>query len=222
MPDEDDSKPIESALPKLIETKERWAEQGRGLTGRPARPAERLPPGQHLVKNWPVLDLGVQPRIETAKWRLRIDGLVENRVIWDWDAFMAQPQTEDVSDMHCVTTWSRYDNRWHGVRLSHALSLAGPKPEARFAVLHSYDGYTTNVPLSALLDDDVLLAHQWDGQPIPREHGGPVRMLIPKLYLWKSAKWLSRIELTHDDRPGFWEVRGYHDRGDPWLEERYS
>ena len=124
--------------------------------------------------------------------------------------------------MHCVTAWSRFGNRWQGVSVRHVLALAQPKPEARFVLLHSYDNYTTNVPLAALMDDDVLLAHRWEGEPISRQHGGPVRALIPKLYLWKSAKWLRRIELTRDNRPGFWEARGYHDFGDPWREQRYG
>ncbi|HLY56657.1 MAG TPA: sulfite oxidase-like oxidoreductase [Stellaceae bacterium] len=208
---------------KLVETKERWAAEGR-VPGRqrPGDAVARLPPGQHVVKDWPVLDLGILPEISTSTWHLAVDGEVENRLDWDWAALMAQPQVEDVSDMHCVTTWSRFDNRWQGVGVRHVLTLARPTPSARFAVLHSYDGYTTNVPLASLDDTDVLLAHHWNGEPIPREHGGPVRALIPKLYLWKSAKWLKRIELTRDNRPGFWEVRGYHDVGDPWTEQRYG
>jgi DMSO/TMAO reductase YedYZ molybdopterin-dependent catalytic subunit len=208
---------------KLVGTKERWARQGRALTGLPeTREAGRLPPGQHVVKNWPVLDLGVQPEIALERWRLRVFGAVESPVIWDWAGFLAQPQTREVSDIHCVTTWSRYDNRWQGVSARHLLATVRPKPEARFVVLHSYDGYTTNLPLACFADDDVLLAHSWDGAPIPREHGGPVRAVVPKLYFWKSAKWLRRVELVAEDRSGFWEERGYHDRGDPRAEERYS
>ncbi len=169
-----------------------------------------------------MLDLGSQPAVDPARWRLKVDGLVEMPLDWDWATFMAQPQVEDVSDMHCVTAWSRFDNRWRGVAMRHVLALARPLPAARFVLFHAHDGYTTNVPLAALLDDDVLLAHHWDGEPLTREHGGPVRALIPKLYLWKSAKWLARIELTARNRPGFWEARGYHDRGDPWTEERYG
>jgi DMSO/TMAO reductase YedYZ molybdopterin-dependent catalytic subunit len=207
---------------KLVEVKQRWAREGRSLTGRAARPAtDRLPPGQHVVKNWPVLDLGVQPDIALDRWRLRIYGAIENPVIWDWTTFLAQPQTGDVSDIHCVTTWSRYDNHWEGVSAKHVLAIVAPKPEARFVVFHSYDGYTTNLPLAYFDDDDVLLAHAWEGKPIAREHGGPARAIVPKLYFWKSAKWLRRIEFITEDRPGFWEERGYHDRGDPWIEERY-
>ena len=208
---------------KLVETKERWAAEGR-VPGRqqPGDATDRLPPGQHIVKDWPVLDLGIVPEIGTEVWHLTVDGEVEHRLDWDWATLMAQPQVEDVSDMHCVTTWSRFDTHWQGVGMRHVLALARPTPAARFAVLHSHDGYTTNVLLASLDDTDVLLAHRWNGEPIPREHGGPVRALIPKLYLWKSAKWLKRLELTRDNRPGFWEVRGYHDVGDPWTEQRYG
>lgn len=208
---------------KLIESKQRWAREGRLLTGRAARPAEqRLPPGQHKVENWPVLDLGIQPDVPAERWTLAIDGLVENAVTWDWTTFRAQPAFRDVSDIHCVTAWSRFDNAWEGASAKHLLSVVRPKPEARFVVFHSYDDYTTNLPLDDFNDDDVLLAHSWDGQPLTREHGGPVRAIVPKLYFWKSAKWIRRIEFVASDHPGFWEQRGYHDHGDPWTEERYG
>jgi DMSO/TMAO reductase YedYZ molybdopterin-dependent catalytic subunit len=208
---------------KLIESKERWAREGRLLTGRAARPeAERLPPGQHRVEGWPVLDLGIQPDIPAERWRLVIDGLVERPVDWDWAGFRAQPAFHDVSDIHCVTAWSRFDNAWEGVSARHILDIVRPRPEARFVVFHSHDDYTTNLPLAAFADEDVLLAHSWQGRPLPREHGGPVRAIVPKLYFWKSAKWIRRIELIAADRAGFWEERGYHDRGDPWKEERYG
>lgn len=207
---------------KLVESKEKWAKEGRLLTGASAPPEQRLPPGQRLVTNWPVLDLGVQPDIPTEKWHLRVDGLVENPVVWKWADFMAQPQFEDVSDIHCVTAWSRFDNHWQGVSARHILSVVKPKPEARHIVFHSFDGYTTNLPLAAFDDGDVLLAHSWEGKPIAREHGGPVRVIVPKLYFWKSAKWVNRMEFVAEDRPGFWEERGYHNEGDPWTEQRYS
>ncbi len=208
---------------KLIEKKQEWAKQGRLLTGRPGAPgAERLPPGQRETRDWPVLDLGLQPDIKPEQWRLKVDGLVENPLEWSFADFQAQPQFDDVSDMHCVTAWSRFDNLWQGVSAKHVIALVAPKPEARFVVFHSYDGYTTNVPRAVFEDDDVLLAHSWEGKPIPREHGGPVRIILPKLYLWKSAKWVKRIEYLSGDRPGFWEVRGYHNHGDPWTEERYG
>jgi DMSO/TMAO reductase YedYZ molybdopterin-dependent catalytic subunit len=208
---------------KLVESKERWAREGRLLTGRSARPAEeRLPPGQHRVKNWPVLDLGVQPDVTAEGWQLTIDGLVEMPVAWDWGAFRAQPTFRDVSDIHCVTAWSRFDNMWEGVSARHILATVRPRPEARFIVFHSYDDYTTNLPLTEFDAEDVLLAHSWEGRPLPREHGGPVRAVVPRLYFWKSAKWIRRIELVAADRSGFWETRGYHDHGDPWMKERYG
>ncbi|SFI81829.1 Oxidoreductase molybdopterin binding domain-containing protein [Bosea sp. OK403] len=208
---------------KLTRTKQAWARAGKFLTGRISRPdSERLPPGQHLVKDWPVLDLGLQPEISTENWTLDIDGAVENRLHWRWADFMMQEQANEVSDIHCVTTWSRYDNRWQGVATRSLLDLAQPKPEAGFVVLHSHDGYTTNLTLADFASEDALLAHSWEGKPLTREHGGPVRLVLPKLYFWKSAKWLKRIEFVDRNQPGFWEVRGYHDRGDPWLEQRYS
>ncbi len=208
---------------KLVESKQRWAREGRLLTGRQARPeAERLPPGQRRVDTWPVLDLGVQPDIAVERWRLAVDGLVENPADWDWAAFRAQPGFRDVSDIHCVTAWSRFDNAWDGVSARHVLEAVKPRPEARFVMFHGYDDYTTNLPLAAFADDDVLLAHSWQGRPLAREHGGPVRAIVPKLYFWKSAKWIRRIELIAADRPGFWEARGYHGHGDPWKEERYG
>jgi DMSO/TMAO reductase YedYZ molybdopterin-dependent catalytic subunit len=208
---------------KLVESKQRWAREGRLLTGEgDAAHIRRLPPGQREVKNWPVLDLGVQPAVTLADWRLTVDGLVGNPMTWTWDDFLAQPQIEHMSDIHCVTAWSRYDNRWSGVAAKHLLALVAPRPEARHVICHSHDGYTTNLRLAAFDDDDVLLAHRWEGKPIPVEHGGPVRVVVPKLYFWKSAKWIRRLEFSAEDRPGFWEVRGYHNEADPWQEERYS
>jgi DMSO/TMAO reductase YedYZ molybdopterin-dependent catalytic subunit len=208
---------------KLIEAKQGWARDGRLLTGTTADPArDRLPPGQQLVRDWPVLDLGVEPDVTPEKFKLDLDGLVENKLHLTLDDFLALPQTDSVSDMHCVTQWSRYDNRWQGVAARALLELARPKPEARHVVFHSHDGYTTNVRLDQFDQPDVFLVHLWEGKPITRQHGGPVRVLIPRLYLWKSAKWVRRIELTAQDRPGFWEVRGYHNNADPWQEERYG
>lgn len=207
---------------KLVDTKRKWSAEGRLLTGASADPATRLPPGQREVKNWPVLDLGIQPDVSAKTWRLDVGGLVENPISWNWAEFARQKQVDYVSDIHCVTAWSRFDNRWRGVSTRHLLDLVKPKPEAKFVVQHSYDGYTTNVPLAYFADDDVLLAHEWEGKPISREHGGPVRLVLPKLYFWKSAKWLTKLEFVAEDKAGFWEVRGYHMRGDPWTEERYG
>ncbi len=216
----DDDLPPDS---KLTRSKRRWAEDHKFLTGQATRPdTERLPPGQHLVRDWPVLDLGVQPDVPVARWTLDIGGAVARTLHWDWTAFQAQPQTTRVTDIHCVTTWSRYDNRWEGLSTRALLDLVLPHDEARFVVLHASDGYTTNVPLEDFAAPDALIAHSWEGQPLTREHGGPVRLIVPHLYLWKSAKWLKAITFKTADEPGFWEVRGYHDRGDPWVEQRYS
>lgn len=222
----EDSAPRDEELPadtKLTTTKQRWAREGRFLTGKAARPEEdRLPPGQHLVRDWPVLDLGIQPHIPTRVWKLDVFGLVENPVVLDWDAFMALPQTSEVTDIHCVTTWSRYDNGWEGVLVRDLLDMVMPKPEAHFVVLHSRDGYTTNLAMEDFAAEDAILAHSWQGAPLTREHGGPMRLVVPHLYFWKSAKWLQRIEFIAADRRGFWEERGYHNHADPWREERYS
>ncbi|MCW3835344.1 sulfite oxidase-like oxidoreductase [Sphingomonas canadensis] len=208
---------------KLTRSKQRWASEGKFLTGRIARPgSERLPPGQHLVKDWPVLDLGRQPDVSTDRWRLEVKGLVERPLTLDWAAFQALPQTRATSDIHCVTTWSRYDNEWLGVRTRDLLELVHPRDEAAAVMLHGYDGYTTNVLLSDFAAEDAMIVHGWAGKPLTREHGGPARLVIPHLYFWKSAKWIAAIELLGADRPGFWEVNGYHMRGDPWAEERYG
>jgi DMSO/TMAO reductase YedYZ molybdopterin-dependent catalytic subunit len=215
--------PTLPAETKLTTTKERWAREGRFLTGRTARPeSERLPPGQHIVKDWPVLDLGLQPARPPAHWKLDLFGAVGKPAVWDWNTFLRRPQADRLSDIHCVTTWSRYDNAWAGVATSDIIEAVNPRVDARFVVLHSYDGYTTNLTLEDFAAPDALLAHSWQGEPLTREHGGPARLVVPHLYFWKSAKWLSRIEFTTHDKPGFWETRGDHNRGDPWNEERYS
>ncbi|MFA5964669.1 MAG: sulfite oxidase-like oxidoreductase [Sphingomonas sp.] len=208
---------------KLTASKRRWASEGKFLTGRHVRPEDqRLPPGQHLVRDWPVLDLGRQPEVSRERWRLKIGGMVARPVTLDWAAFMALPQTDLRSDIHCVTSWSRYDNDWQGVAAHDLLDLVEPRDEAAALMLHGYDGYTTNVLLSDFAAPGVLLAHSWQGQPLSKAHGGPVRLVVPQLYFWKSAKWISGIDLLGADKPGFWESSGYHLRGDPWSEERYS
>lgn len=207
---------------KLVKTKEKWARDGRALTGETAQPAQRrLPPGQRETTDWPILDLGITPDVVPAEWSLTVGGAVEQPLKWSWADFLAQPQTELTADIHCVTTWSRYDNAWNGVSARHLLAQIRPRPGAEFLMFRSYDGYTTNVPLHRFADDDVLLAHSWQGEPLTRAHGGPVRVVIPKLYFWKSAKWLHSITVMDKDSPGYWELRGYHDEGDPWKEERY-
>ncbi len=206
---------------KLVQAKQDWARDGRLLTGEPA-PGRRLPPGQHLVCDWPVLDLGIMPNIPTKEWNLGVAGAVERPMSWNWEQFQAQPQVTMTSDIHCVTAWSRYDNVWEGVSTRHFLTVVNPRPEAKFVVLRSYDGYATNLPLERFAATDALIAHSWNGQPLSREHGGPVRLIVPKLYLWKSAKWIRQITFLEKDAPGYWEVRGYHNEGDPWTEDRYG
>jgi len=209
---------------KLTRTKRHWAEEGRFLTGRAAerREGTRLPPGQHLAADWPVLDLGVKPAVDTANWRLTVYGLVEAPVTLGWNSFNQMPQVEIRTDIHCVTTWSRYDNDWRGVRARDVLALADPHAKATHVMLHGAEGYTTNLPLADFAAEDSILATHWQGEPLSRDHGGPVRAMVPHLYFWKSAKWLTGIELMGTDRPGFWEQNGYHMYGDPWSEQRYS
>ena len=217
----DDNEPPTDS--KLTRSKERWAAEGKFLTGKVSRTeSERLPPGQHLTRDWPTLDLGMTPQISRERWRLDVHGAVENTIFWDFSQFLAQKQTLFVSDIHCVTTWSRYDNRWEGLATRDLLMACRPREEARFVVLHSYDGYTTNLALEDFAAEDALLAHSWSGKPLTSEHGGPVRLVVPHLYFWKSAKWLQAIEFLENDAPGYWEVRGYHNRGNPWAEQRYS
>ena len=208
---------------KLTRSKRQWAAEGKFIAPPGAAPErDRLPPGQHLVRNWPVQDLGRQPHVSLDRWRLDVRGLVSRPITLNWESFQQLPQASMRSDIHCVTTWSRYDNDWSGVSTATLLDLAEPRAEAQFVMLHGYDGYTTNVPLHDFADPAALIAHSWQGQPLTREHGGPVRAIIPHLYFWKSAKWISAIEFLGADRAGFWEVNGYHMRGDPWREERYG
>ena len=220
----DDDVPLTGRVrAKLVETKQGWAREGRLLTGSTADPAaERLPPGQRLVEDFPVLDLGVQPEVTPANWRLRLEGLVMAPLRLTLDEFMALPQAERTNDIHCVTQWSRYDNAWQGVAVATLLAMARPKDEARFVALTSYDGYTTSLAIEDFARAENLFAHGWAGQRLERQHGGPVRLVVPHLYFWKSPKWITRVEFLREDRPGFWEVRGYHHRGDPWKEERYG
>ena len=186
------------------------------------RQEPRLPPGQLKTDKWPVLHYGSVPRIDLSTWELRVDGLVEEPQRWNWEQFQALPRTQVLSDIHCVTRWSRYDNTWDGVSLREVLRRARPKAEARFAVIHADQGFTTNLPLTELDQDDVLLADKHDGIALTPDHGWPVRLVVPRRYFWKSAKWVQRIELADRDAPGFWERNGYHNDADPWREERFS
>jgi DMSO/TMAO reductase YedYZ molybdopterin-dependent catalytic subunit len=169
-----------------------------------------------------VLDLGIKPEVHLTDWRLTVGGLVDNPRSFTWQELNALPQFEDVSDFHCVTTWSKFDVRWGGVAFFTLADIVRPKPEARNVLFTSSDDYTTNVRIEDVMDDDVLIATKYDGQPLPIEHGGPARMVIPKLYGWKSAKFVCAIEFSAEDKPGFWEVRGYSNTADPWTEDRFS
>jgi len=206
----------------LVETKQRWARERRGLTGNAAPRGQRLPPGQRVVDGLPVLDLGTRPEIAAQDWRLTVAGAVAVPMTWTWAEFLEQPQAEVTVDVHCVTAWSSYDNRFAGVPFRHLMEVVRPKARAGFVMARSFDGYSTNLPIEALAEADALLAHSWNGAPLPREHGGPVRLVVPRLYFWKSAKWLRHLTFLTEDQGGYWEVRGYHRRGDPWTEERYE
>jgi DMSO/TMAO reductase YedYZ molybdopterin-dependent catalytic subunit len=183
--------------------------------------SERLPPGQYLTKKWPVLSYESTPRFDAATYRFKVWGTVEHPIELTWDELLALPRTKLTTDIHCVTTWSRYDNDWEGVHIRTILERVQPTTDATFVMAHSFTGYTTNLPLSTLDDDDVLIALKHNGQDLEPEHGGPVRLVVPKLYFYKSAKWLSGLECMQQDRPGFWEIRGYSNSADPWKEERY-
>ncbi|MSQ11102.1 MAG: sulfite oxidase-like oxidoreductase [Dehalococcoidia bacterium] len=182
---------------------------------------ERVPAGQFLTEKFPVLTFGPTPRIELKAWRFRLFGLVEREQELTWEQLMALPKTVVTADFHCVTQWSRLDNTWEGVLASELVRLAKPSPKAAFVMAHCYGGYSTNVPLDDLLQGNALFAFRHDGKELPADHGGPLRLVVPKLYGWKSAKWANGLEFMEKDRQGFWEQRGYHMRGDPWKEQRF-
>ena len=218
---------IAAARAKLVREKQRWARErrqpaGSGSPGPASTGDRRLPPGQHLVRDWPVLDLGTHPNLNPRDWRLAVDGLVDAPTVFGLDDLAAIPPFETVADIHCVTFWSRYDNRWRGVSTRDLLAEVRPRDEARFLLIKCYDGYTTNLPVEFLYEPDSLLATHWNDRPLTREHGGPVRLVVPALYFWKSAKWIRSIRLIDRDVKGFWESRGYHLLGDPWKEQRYG
>jgi DMSO/TMAO reductase YedYZ molybdopterin-dependent catalytic subunit len=196
----------------------------RGFFGRGRGPRdERLPPGQYDTgDDWPTLTAEVTPRIDTATWTFTVDGLVERPTTWTWDEIHALPGDEFAGDIHCVTTWSKLGVRFGGVSIDTLLAAAGPRPEAAFVMARSHTGYTTNLALADVTGGRAFLVWDYEDGPLPREHGGPARLLVPHLYFWKSAKWASGLELAAEDQPGFWERNGYHDRGDPWLEQRYQ
>jgi DMSO/TMAO reductase YedYZ molybdopterin-dependent catalytic subunit len=180
----------------------------------------QLPPGQYLTEDFPVLSAGPTPRVPLDRWEFVITTEVGKKYEWTWDQFLALPPETPTVDIHCVTRWSKLATSWQGVSLD--TFMAGVETAADFAMVHSYGGYTTNLPLEDLLDGRAWIVHQFDGEDLPSEHGGPARLLVPHLYFWKSAKWVRGIELMLQDEPGFWETAGYHDYGDPWREQRYQ
>ncbi len=196
----------------------------RGFTGRgtPAGTEGRIPPGQHLVDDFPVLSAGPTPHIATSQWSFTLKVGPKPVKRWNWDELNALPQTKLTRDIHCVTTWSKLDTHWEGVLISDILAAAGLTPPTDYTLAHTFDGYSTNVPTKDLLDDKAMVALRYGGEPLEADHGGPARLLVPHLYFWKSAKWLSGLQFTEQDTAGFWELRGYHMYGDPWREQRYD
>ena len=183
---------------------------------------ERTPPGQRVTEKFPILHAGSVPKFDEEKWDFRVEGHVENPITLTWREFQDLPKVVVTSDFHCVTGWSKLDNEWEGVRFKKVVELARPKDGARFVTIVAEEGYTTSLPLEDMLDEDVLLATRFEGEPLPSEHGGPLRLVVPKKYAYKSAKWVRRIVFTEEKELGYWEKRGYSDSADPWKEERYS
>jgi DMSO/TMAO reductase YedYZ molybdopterin-dependent catalytic subunit len=194
----------------------------RKLLEKKMKEEARLPPGQVATLKWPVLHSAGVPSFDPATWEFRTWGLVKIPLTLNWQEFMALPRKQETADFHCVTRWSRFDNCWDGVPFQAVADQTQPKPQARFVLVHAADGYTTNVALEGLLGGDVLLAIGHDGRPLTAEHGGPVRLVVPKLYGWKSAKWVRGLEFIAAGRPGFWEQNGYHMVGDPFKEQRFD
>lgn len=182
----------------------------------------KVPPGQYATEKFPVLTFGNSQTIDTKDWSLEISGLVQNQLTLDWNQFTDLEKITVNSPFHCVTQWSRMENKWEGVSFKKLVQLAKPKPEAKYVMIHCYGEYTTNLSVDILIDTDVLLAYRHDDAPLPAEHGGPVRLVVPKLYGWKSAKWIKGLEFLSENSPGFWEKRGYHMDGDPWKEQRFT
>lgn len=210
---------------KLVEKKEQAARTRTWQSDGDNAGRDRLPPGQYLVKphQFPILDLGIHPAFDPATWSLEVCGEVDRPATFTWEQLLALPALTLTRDFHCVTTWSKYDVTWTGVPFRWLAEHVGVQPSAGYVIAHCEDlGYTTNVPLDDMLHDDVLLAYLLEGEPLSPEHGGPLRTLVPHLYAWKSAKFLRRLEFSAVDKPGFWEVRGYHNYGDPWREERFG
>lgn len=194
----------------------------RRLAGDQGANSERVPPGQRVTEKFPVLHYGSIPAFDRDTWDLKVFGLVEEPLTLSYGQVLELPTTRVVADIHCVTGWSKLDTVWEGALFQELMKLVQIKPEARFVMVHCEQGFTTNVPLEVLMDDDVLLAYRYEDAPLTPEHGYPLRLVVPKRYFWKSAKWVRGLELMARDRLGFWEVRGYHNNADPWKEERYS
>ena len=197
----------------------------RGFTGKRGggdEARERLPPGQFLEQGFPVLSAGPTPRVRTDEWKFTLKNGVRPVKSWNWTEFNALPQTKMTRDIHCVTTWSKFDTFWEGVLVDDILADAGIAPTTEFTLAHSSGGYTTNVPTADLVDGKAMVATRCGGKPLEADHGGPARLLVPHLYFWKSAKWVDGLQFTKRDELGFWELRGYHACGDPWREQRYT
>ncbi len=205
---------------KMLRKKERWAAEGARKPQ--TRATGRLPPRQRLVTDWPVLHIFDAPNLTPKDWSLTIGGMVAKHGRISYDVLCGLPQVTPVTDIHCVTKWSRYDNRWRGVATAELVRRLRPHARASHVILKGFDGYTANLALEDFAGPDCLLATHWEGAPIERMHGGPVRLVVPHLYFWKSPKWIRQIWFTDHDVPGFWETRGYHMRGDPWAEQRYG
>ncbi|MCS1407862.1 MAG: Sulfoxide reductase catalytic subunit YedY [Verrucomicrobia subdivision 3 bacterium] len=205
-----------------IARKERWVQKMAGKKLDRKAVGGRLPPGQHEVKDFPVLDIGLHPEVPLEAWTLHIHGHVENPVKLSWADFMDLPQFTDVSDFHCVTTWSQFEMEWQGVAFFTIAELVKPKPEAKHIFFKSHDGYSTNNPVQTCLDEDVLIAHSWNGRRLTKKHGGPARVIIPKRYAWKGAKFIREIVFLDRDILGFWELRGYSNTADPWSDDRFA
>ena len=195
----------------------------RGFGGRRAERDPRLPPGQYDAgRDWPVLNAEATPRLDTATWSFAVEGLVATPMSWTWEQIQALPGSTYRGDIHCVTAWSKLAMTFTGVSVDTLLAAAQPLPQASHVLAWSHTGYTTNLPLADVTGGKAWVAWEVEGQPLAREHGGPARLLVPHLYFWKSAKWVAGLRLLDHDEPGFWERNGYHDRGDPWLEQRYQ
>ena len=194
---------------------------GRTQTIKQDQKGVEVPPGQFLTEKFPVLTFGSAPKIDLETWQFKVSGLVEKELTLTWEEFMGLEKITLDAEFHCVTQWSRLQNTWEGIAFNEVMKLLKLKPEAKYVMAHCYGGYSTNLDLDVVMDDDVLFAYKHDGELLSRDHGGPLRLVVPKRYGWKSAKWVNGLEFMAEDEPGFWEVRGYHMRGDPWKEERF-